>query len=194
MDLRVLATCVAVYLFAVISAQAEPATKYTYYLINGNSANSLYNSMLHGGPSVNGNQAYAAAKVKLNPSALFAPGGRQCRVRDLDLGMSFVISLPKLNETAKLDQAVRRSFNEFYAFAKRHEETHRSIWLKCEAIAEARINAVKAGTCEQAESKARQILDEVANTCNRRHVAFDVAQQKLLPKLSFIKLVASTAP
>jgi predicted secreted Zn-dependent protease len=176
---------------AVIGTQAEPATKYTHYLISGTSANSLHDSMLHGGPYVNGRKAYAATKVKLNPGAQFVSGEGQCRVRGLDFGMSFVIRLPRLNKKAKLDPAVLRRFNEFYAFTKKHEETHRSIWLRCAAAAEARINAVRDSTCQQAELKARQILYEVADDCNRRHVAFDAAEQKLLPRLSFIKLVAA---
>ena len=46
------------------------------------------------------------------------------------------------------------SFDRFYAFAKRHEETHRAIWLQCAAEAEALAGGVAAATCAEGCGRA----------------------------------------
>jgi predicted secreted Zn-dependent protease len=50
-------------MFLVPVAQAKPITNYTHYLIAGESAESLYRSMLRRGPHVGGGKAYASTKM-----------------------------------------------------------------------------------------------------------------------------------
>jgi predicted secreted Zn-dependent protease len=171
------------------AAQAKPVTNYTHYLIAGESAEGLYRSMLRKGPHVGGGKAYASTKMVPDVSAKTVDTGKGCRIQDFQVNMTFTIRLPQLKKSAKVDVDLRKSFSRFYEFAKKHEETHRSIWLKCAVEAEAQVNKVRARTCPEAEARGLAIVEEVARRCDARHVAFDEAEQKRLVHHPFIKQV-----
>jgi predicted secreted Zn-dependent protease len=176
-------------MFLVPVAQAKPITNYTHYLIAGESAESLYRSMLRRGPHVGGGKAYASTKMVPEVSAKTVETGGGCRIQDFKVNMTFTIRLPQLKKSATVDATLRKSFSRFYEFAKKHEETHRTIWLKCAAEAEARVNTIKAKTCPDAEARGLAIVEEVARQCDARHVAFDEAEQKRLVNHPFIKQI-----
>jgi predicted secreted Zn-dependent protease len=182
--------CALISMFLVpVVAQAKPITNYTHYLIAGESAESLYRSMLRRGPHVGGGKAYASTKMVPEVSAKTVETGGGCRIQDFKVNMTFTIRLPQLKKSATVDATLRKSFSRFYEFAKKHEETHRTIWLKCAAEAEARVNTIKAKTCPDAEARGLAIVEEVARQCDARHVAFDEAEQKRLVNHPFIKQI-----
>ena len=181
--------CALISMFLVPVAQAKPITNYTHYLIAGESAESLYRSMLRRGPHVGGGKAYASTKMVPEVSAKTVETGGGCRIQDFKVNMTFTIRLPQLKKSATVDATLRKSFSRFYEFAKKHEETHRTIWLKCAAEAEARVNTIKAKTCPDAEARGLAIVEEVARQCDARHVAFDEAEQKRLVNHPFIKQI-----
>jgi predicted secreted Zn-dependent protease len=182
-------------IFALISmvvapvALGKPITNYTHYLIAGESAEGLYQSMLRRGPHVGGGKAYASTKMVPQVSANTVKTGSGCRIQDFSVDMTFTIRLPQLKKSANIDPTVRKSFARFYAFAKKHEETHRSIWLKCAAEAQALVNKVRAKTCQEAEARGYAIVEDLAKRCDARHIAFDEAEQKRLVSHPFIKQV-----
>jgi predicted secreted Zn-dependent protease len=147
--------CALISVILVPVAQAKPITNYTHYLIAGESAESLYRAMLRRGPHVGGGKAYASTKMVPEVSAKTVETGGGCRIQDFKVNMTFTIRLPQLKKSATVDATLRKSFSRFYEFAKKHEETHRTIWLKCAAEAEARVNTIKAKTCPDAEARAR---------------------------------------
>jgi predicted secreted Zn-dependent protease len=181
--------CALISVILVPVAQAKPITNYTHYLIAGESAESLYRAMLRRGPHVGGGKAYASTKMVPEVSAKTVETGGGCRIQDFKVNMTFTIRLPQLKKSATVDATLRKSFSRFYEFAKKHEETHRTIWLKCAAEAEARVNTIKAKTCPDAEARGLAIVEEVARQCDARHVAFDEAEQKRLVNHPFIKQI-----
>jgi predicted secreted Zn-dependent protease len=188
--MRVAGPLIALISIAVLpAAEAKPITNYTHYLIAGESAEGLYRSMLRKGPHVGGGKAYASTRMVPRVSAKTVQAGRGCRIQSFNVDMTFTIRLPQLRKSSNVDPTLRTSFSRFYEFAKRHEETHRSIWLKCGAEAEALVNKVKAKTCSEAEARGLAIVEEVARRCDARHVAFDEAEQKRLVNHPFIKQV-----
>jgi predicted secreted Zn-dependent protease len=166
---------------------AEPLTNYVHYLVTGNSAQGLFESMLSNGPRVGGGKAYASTRMDPEVTASTAASGHQCRIASFTMNMTFTIRLPQLENGRKVSPALRSSFERFYAFAKRHEETHREIWLKCAAEAENLAIGVTAGTCAEAEARGLQIVEEVSRRCDRRHAEFDAGEQKQLSKHPFMK-------
>jgi predicted secreted Zn-dependent protease len=181
--------CALVSMILVPVVQAKPVTNYTHYLIAGESAEGLYRSMLRKGPHVGGGKAYASTKMVPEVSAKTIDTSNGCRIQNFQVNMTFTIRLPQLKKSAKVDADLRKSFSRFYEFAKKHEETHRSIWLKCSAEAEAQVNKVRAKTCLEAEERGLAIVEAVAKQCDARHVAFDEAEQKRLVHHPFIKQV-----
>jgi predicted secreted Zn-dependent protease len=173
-------------------AAAEEPTRYEYYLVMGDTPQRLFASMLTNGPQVSGGRAYASARMERHIETRTERIGHRCRIAALKISMTFTIRLPQLNPDQTITPSVRKSFDRFYTFAKRHEETHRAIWLQCAAEAEALASSVAAATCAEAEAQSLELVDSAAMRCNRRHAEFDATEQKLLKQHPFIRQVRST--
>jgi predicted secreted Zn-dependent protease len=171
-------------------AEAKPAqsTKYTYYTVGGDTAVEIYNSMLKKGPKVNGAKAYAATSATTTQDGKLLQG-RSCQVQDYRLKLDFVVKLPKIKNERVLPATDRSRWQQFSAFLKTHEETHRKIWMDCAADLERQVKSIKAKSCEDADRKASQLWDKIRASCNKKHAAFDASEQKRLLAHPFVKLV-----
>lgn len=170
--------------------QAAPAftTKYTYYKVSGDSAAGVYVSMLKRGPHVRGEKAYAATSAESSQRGKLELKN-SCRIIDYQYRVDFVIRLPKLSDEGALSPAARGRWQQFSSFLRKHEETHRSIWMGCANEIQARVSAVRGKTCAEVDRKAQAIRDQVQKACNRKHVAFDAAEQKRLARHPFVQMV-----
>jgi predicted secreted Zn-dependent protease len=170
------------------SAKPTETTKYTYYTIRGDTAVEIYNSMMKKGPKVNGAKAYAATSATTTQNGKLSQGS-SCRIEDYRLKLDFVIKLPKIRNEKVLPPADRKRWQQFSGFLKAHEETHREIWIGCAADLERKVKAIKAKSCTEADRKATQLWDRIRAACNRKHAAFDAAEQKRLMSHPFVKMV-----
>jgi predicted secreted Zn-dependent protease len=171
-------------------AQAAPAftTKYVYYKVSGDSAAGVYVSMLKRGPHVRGEKAYAATSAESSQRGKLELKN-SCRIIDYQYRVDFVIRLPKLTDEAALSPAARGRWQQFSGFLRKHEETHRSIWMGCANEIQTRVSAVRGKSCAEVDRKAQAIRDQVQKACNSKHVAFDAAEQKKLARHPFVKMV-----
>lgn len=169
---------------------ARPAhtTKYTYYTVGGDSAEDIYRAMMSRGPRVNGAKAYAATTASSSQDGRLAQG-KSCRIEDYKLKIDFVIKLPKIKNEKVLPASDRARWQQFSAFLKKHEETHRSIWLECAAGLESKVRSIKAKTCALVDAQAAKMWNQTRAACSKRHDAFDRAEQKRLIQHPFVKLV-----
>jgi predicted secreted Zn-dependent protease len=174
-----LATCVA----------AEPTTKYVHYLITGESVDRLYDAMIQRGPHVGRGKAFASVRMDPKVSATTALSGESCRINTFKFDMTFTIQLPKLIGSNALDPTAKASFEQFYDFAKNHEETHRTIWIDCGKEAEVLVAGINAKTCPAAEAESLRIIEQVAKRCDGRHASFDSAEQIRLGSHPFMQQV-----
>ncbi|MFO0994210.1 MAG: DUF922 domain-containing protein [Hyphomicrobiales bacterium] len=171
-----------------VMAKPNATTQYKYYPVSGDSAVELYIAMMKRGPHVNGDQAYASTTATQTLDGRFVRAS-SCRLHDMNLSFQFTIRLPKLSSTKGLSQTTRDRWQAFSQFLRKHEETHRAIWLACAADFEKRAMAVKASTCEQADAEIARLADQTRIACNKKHDAFDAAEQKRVAKHPFVKLV-----
>jgi predicted secreted Zn-dependent protease len=144
--------------------------------------------MLKRGPHVRGEKAYAATSAESSQRGKLELKN-SCRITDYQYSIDFVIRLPKLTGEASLSPSARTRWQQFSSFLRQHEETHRSIWMTCAHEVEAKIKALRGRTCEEVDRKAQAIRDQVQKACNRKHIAFDAAEQKKLAKHPFVKMV-----
>lgn len=187
--------------FAVIAAVATggeafakpvETTRYTYYAIGGDTAAEIYESMMRKGPKVNGAKAYAATSATTTQDGKLLQGA-SCKVQDYRLKLDFVIKLPKIRNEKALPAADRKRWQQFSSFLKAHEETHREIWMGCAADLERQVKAIKARSCDEADRRATQLWDKIRAACDRKHKAFDAAEQKRLMAHPFVKMVYKRA-
>jgi len=173
-------------------AKPTQSTKYSYYSIGGDSASEIYDSMMRKGPKVNGAKAYAATSATTTQDGKLLQGA-SCKVQDYRLKLDFVIKLPKIRNEKALPAADRKRWQQFSSFLKAHEETHREIWMGCAADLERQVKAIRAKSCNEADRKATQLWDRIRAACDRKHKAFDAAEQKRLMAHPFVKMVYKSA-
>jgi len=65
--------------------------------------------------------------------------------------------------------------------------------MGCAKEFESRVAAMKTGDCDGLDARAAELWGEIRKQCDLRHQAFDAAQQRLLVKSPFIKLVLGTS-
>lgn len=171
-----------------VSAKPHATTKYTYYPISGNSAVALYNAMIRRGPHVNGSKAYAATSATSSQRGILAQG-KSCQIKNYRFSIDFTIRLPRFANEASLPSETRKGWRAFSDFLRRHEETHRSIWLKCGEDLERKIAAVRAKDCKTADRIAAKLWDQMRISCGRKHALFDAAEQKRLLRHPFVRMV-----
>jgi predicted secreted Zn-dependent protease len=169
-------------------AKPRSTTQYKYYPVSGDSAVELYMAMMKRGPHVNGDQAYASTTATQTLDGRFVRTN-MCQLNDLNLSFEFTIRLPKLASTKGLSKTTRDRWQGFSQFLKKHEETHRAIWLGCAADFERRAMAIRATSCEAADAQIARLTEDVRIACNKKHDAFDAAEQKRVAKHPFVKLV-----
>ncbi len=173
-----------------VSAQPHQTTNYTYYAIQGDTPVSIYATMIKRGPLVGGVKAYAKTLAVSTPSVQIIQG-KTCRLQSFNLNFSFDINLPKLKNENAISGQTKTEWRNFAKFLKTHEETHRRIWLAYGTALEAKVRAIKAGSCAELTSKIIKLRQQMAASCNREQEAFDVAQQRVLLQQPFVKLVLS---
>lgn len=171
-------------------ATARPAhsTRYSYYTVGGDSAEDIYRAMLSKGPRVNGAKAYAATTATSSQDGKLRQT-KSCKIENYRLKIDFVIKLPKIKNEKVLPSSDRARWQQFSSFLKKHEETHRSIWLECANDLERKVAGIKAKTCAQADAAAAKMWEQTRAACSKRHDAFDRAEQKRLVQHPFVKLV-----
>ena len=178
------------FLVLATPAMAKPVTttRYDYYTISGANAVEVYDAMLRRGPHVDGDKAYAATSATSSQQGKLV-AGQSCRIEGYAVNIDFVIRLPKLRDAGALTRSERRRFEQFTQFLRRHEETHRSIWLQCASQLEAKVAAIRAPTCGEAEAKSTRLWDAMRKSCSLRHRAFDAAEEKHLLQTPFVRSV-----
>ena len=171
-----------------VMAKPTQSTKYTYYTVGGDTVEEIYGAMLRKGPRVNGAKAYAATSATTTQDGRLKQGG-SCQISNYRLRLDFVIKLPRIKNENVLPAADRARWQQFSLFLKKHEETHRSIWIGCAADLEQQVKVIRAKTCSDADRKAQVLWEKMRSACARKHNAFDAAEQKKLMRHPFVKQV-----
>jgi predicted secreted Zn-dependent protease len=175
-----LATAAGLLLICGMTASAAKprvSVDYQYYPVNGTTVLQLLRALHLHGPTVNGEGAYAATMITDFRQGGTPIAGASCRIPDYTQFLRFTIILPAARDVPQASSRVRAAWRSFYAFVKRHEETHKSIWVGCAARMEARVRALKAPTCDAFAARATQILSQETVACSRKHDAFDRAER-----------------
>lgn len=173
---------------APASAKPEFTTKYVYYTVAGNTPLEIYRAMLKRGPRVDGSKAYAATSADSSQTGKLQQDDT-CHIEDYHLQIDFEIKLPRIPNERVLSRPDLKRWQEFTRFLKKHEETHRTIWLACAAELETRVQVLKAATCAEAEATSQKLWETARKACTKKHDAFDAAEQKKLMQRPFVKLV-----
>ncbi len=170
-------------------AGASSHTTYLYFPVEGNSLPELHSDMVRNGPTANGVRGYGVTSVdpgkRLDIAACKKSGSYHFDVE-------FLIHLPKATNAAasSLSPRDRGMWMRFTQFVKKHEETHRSIWMVCAADFERRLQAGGAQDCASGQTKVRALWSQMIAECSPKQVAFDNAQRGIVSANPFIRQAA----
>ena len=111
-----------------------------------------------------------------------------CRVSDLTFRWHFVLTLPKAADYGAMSAATRSMWNAFVAGLKRHEETHRSIFVGCgtEFVPAATRLTGPAG-CFGMQRKVQRFIDQRYEACMAKQKAFERQDRSRILGLAFIR-------
>lgn len=180
----------AILAFSITSASAETiaTTRYVYYPISGRTAAELYNAMIKRGPHVDGDEAYAATSATTSQQGQLV-SGKSCHIQNYAVKMDFTIRLPRLQKSPLLSAADRKRYDQFSAFLRHHEETHRSIWLDCAAAVAAKQSKLTGKSCAAVEAKSEQLWINMRKSCSLKHQAFDAKEHQRLLQQPLVRYV-----
>lgn len=172
-------------------AAAKPitSTKITHYSVSASTANGLDQQMSSLGPWHGRERAYANIVVRPSYDGRLVQG-KVCKLQNFKVVATFTMTLPKLASGLKLSKTLQGQWKSFASFARRHEETHRSIWLDCLTKAERRALALRVTACDALGREVDRVFASEWSRCEKRQEAFDIAERTKLAQHPLI--VAAT--
>jgi predicted secreted Zn-dependent protease len=154
------------------AAGVTTSTQTSSYRVGGSTASDLVSYMrYHPFPGDRG-AAVANIRPSYSLSVVSAQTGATCRASAVNLRITFVMTLPSAS-SAGMSPATRAAWNSFVAFARRHEEHHRAIYLQCANTFVAKAQQATAGSCLGLNANIRSLLESQKRACDRLQAAFD---------------------
>ncbi len=126
-----LSMSVVVGMVSAAAAEVRTTTSYRSYYVSGSTSRSLV-SYMRSHP-FRGDRGDAVANVRptYRLSVATRMSGGTCRASKVTLSIGFAMTLPKARSESSMASSTRSAWRSFVAFAKRHESTHRSIYVSC---------------------------------------------------------------
>jgi predicted secreted Zn-dependent protease len=111
-----------------------------------------------------------------------------CRVTDLTFRWNFVLTLPVAADYDRMSAATRSMWDGFVAALKRHEESHRAIFVDCgNAFVPAATRLTGPAGCFGMERKVRRFIDQRYEACMAEQKAFEGRDRPHIVGLPFIR-------
>jgi len=174
-------------------AEVRSSTQTRSYSVGGTTARSLV-SYMRSRP-FHGSRGDAVANIR--PSYALNVATRQsgsvCRASKVTLNIRFVMTLPRAQSTSAMNASTRSAWNAFVAFTRRHEETHRSIYVQCGNNFVAKAERMTASNCGALQASIRQLLEREKSACEARQRAFDRSEYRRVAGLSLFRMARGTS-
>ena len=163
---------------APVGAGVRSSTRIEPYRVGGTTAASLVSYMRN--QPYHGSHGDAVANIEPSYSLSIATknAGGACKAGSVDLNVRFLLTLPQATNASGMSPATRGAWTNFVSFARRHEETHRGIYLQCASGFVAKAMRLTAGSCLSLQSNIRSLLETEKRACDRRQNAFDRGQYR----------------
>lgn len=186
------AAAVAVLAGAVpASAGVKTSMSTRYYSVGGTTAASLV-SYMRAHP-IRGDYGNAIANIRpsYSLSVVTRPASGVCRASDVTLRLHLSLTLPKARNTSSMSSSTRSAWNAFAAYARQHELTHRSIYVRCANAFVAQALRMSAGNCSALKASIYRLLESEKRSCEAQQRAFDRGEQGRAANMSLFWMARS---
>jgi len=190
------ATCIILIPVAVDGARAAPkfSTKTVYYTVPGSTPKEMLAYMRRNGPHGNSGRPPSTSSAHITQTMRLSPTSSGCRINKRKLTVKMTLHLPRLAAGQKLSAAVRSTWNNFTAYAKQHENHHKSLYIACARRIDQRVRAVSnKQSCQAIRTRIKAIFAEENRLCERSNQAFDRLETERVANLPFFRQ-ANSAP
>ena len=181
-----IATGVAATVGAGALADVRTSTRTQTYPVGGTTANTLVAYMRSNPFPGSRGDAVANIRPTYNLDIRSRQDGGLCRAGNVRLDIAFTMTLPQARN--QLDATTRSAWNDFTAFTRRHEETHRAIYVKCGQDFVAKAERLTAATCAGLDAAIRKLLDVERAVCDGKQRAFDRAEAQRFARLGLFRM------
>lgn len=171
------------------AADLQHTTTYRDHRVRGTTARELWQYMI-AHPIIDPDDGPAYANITHDHSLTFqtAMDGGACKVRDLSFTWNFIITLPKAANYAGMSTATAKSWQQFSAYLKAHEERHQAIFLDCgKSFVPAAEKMTSALGCAGLDRKVRAFVDRQYALCMTKQRDFDRSQRPIVDGLPLIR-------
>ena len=174
-------------------AEVRTSTQTRIYSVGGSTAASLV-SYMRSSP-LHGDRGDAVANIRPNYSLAIATrsSGGVCRAGRVTLNVHFTMTLPQARNSSALSSGTRSAWYGFTSFARRHEETHRRIYVECANRFVAKAQRMTAGNCMALQGSIRRLLETDKAACERRQLAFDHADSRRVSGLGLFRMARASS-
>jgi predicted secreted Zn-dependent protease len=175
------------------AAELVQTTEYRTHAVRGTTPQAVWQYMnAHPIIDPDDGPAYANLTHDHELSIRTTTGSGVCRVSELTFRWRFVLTLPKAVDQAAMDSQTQSMWNAFVAGLKRHEETHRTIFLRCGAkFVPAAERLTGPGNCAGLERKVRRSIDQAYQACMAEQRDFEKRDRPRILGLAFIRAARS---
>jgi predicted secreted Zn-dependent protease len=181
----------ALFVLAAGPAPAElvHGTEYREHRVSGATPREIWQYMnAHPIIDPDDGPAYANLTHEHDLNLTTATAGGTCRVTGLTFRWRFVLTLPKAVDYAGMSAGTQSLWSAFVAGLKRHEETHRTIFLGCGAkFVPAAEKLTGPAGCLGIERKVKRFIDQKYEECMAEQSAFEERDRARILGLAFIK-------
>jgi predicted secreted Zn-dependent protease len=173
-------------------AALQSTTTYNYFAIKGKTPREVYAALRAHAPTLGDTDAMASTAVNLaqHPVITERPS---CRMKGFSVSLKFKINLPRLENAAALAPATRRSWANFAANLKTHEEYHRAIWITCAEGMTARVLRIQPSTCQKFKNSYAALSKAILAKCADENRLFDATERIRFMTLPFMRQVKSSS-
>ncbi|MCB1490149.1 MAG: DUF922 domain-containing protein [Bauldia sp.] len=169
-------------------AGVKTSTQYRSYYVSGSTARSLV-SYMRSHP-FRGDRGDAVANVRPNYRLSMATksSGGTCRASAVNLHIAFTMTLPRARSESAMASSTRNAWRSFVSFAKRHESTHRNIYIQCGNSFVAKAQRMTNKSCGALQASIRRLLESEKRSCEAKQRAFDRRDYGRVRNLSLFRM------
>lgn len=173
---------------AAVSAEVRTTTQQRAYNVSGSTSKSLV-SYMRSRP-LRGDHGNAVANIRptYRISAPTKMIGGTCRAPKVTLHIRFVMTLPRARSESAMASSTRNAWRSFVSFSRRHEQTHRKIYIQCGNTFVAKAQKMTNKSCAGLQAALRRQLETEKRACERKHRAFDRRERGRINSLSLFRM------
>ena len=163
-------------------------TEYRNHAVSGTTPAAVIRSMTTN-PIIDPDDGPAYANLTHDHSATIktAMSGGRCTVADLTFRWKFVLTLPQASDFERMSPAVKGMWTDFRASMKRHEEGHRTLFLKCGAAFVPAAAKLTAPSCGALEASVRRYLDKQYAACMAKQRDYEKGDRPRVMSAAFLR-------